>query len=72
MNIVDEILGFFKRLMRQHVNTAQSRVNQKVRSAQVKAQSKAANAVNNKIKEGTNKAKGAAASKMAKKDEKKA
>lgn len=56
MDIISEITGFFSRLFRQQVNSVQAKANAKVRGAQVRAQSKAANAVNSKIKQGTQKA----------------
>lgn len=60
MDIVKEITDFFVRLFRQNVNKVQAQANAKVRSVQVKAQSKAANAVNQKIKQGTQAAVGKA------------
>ena len=67
MDIIREITGFFERLFRQKVNTAKSQANAKVRGAQVRAQSKAANAVNQKIKAGTQKVTEGAKAKVAKK-----
>jgi len=49
MNIVREITNFFQRLFRQRVNATRSRVTQKARSAQVRAQSKAAGSINRKV-----------------------
>jgi len=57
MNIVDEIVGFFTRLFRQKVNSVEASAKARVMSAQVRAQSKASNAINQKIKQGTDAAK---------------
>lgn len=67
MNIIDEIVGFFTRLFRQKVNSVEAQAKARVMSAQVRAQSKAANAINQKIKQGTD----AAKSKVVKPPEKK-
>jgi len=53
MDIIKEITDFFARIFRQNVNRVEAQAKAKVRSAQVRAQSKAANAVNQKIKQGT-------------------
>jgi len=57
MNIVDEIVGFFTRLFRQKVNSVEAQAKARVMSAQVRAQSKASNAINQKIKQGADAAK---------------
>ncbi len=57
MNIVDEIVGFFTRLFRQKVNSVEASAKARVMSAQVRAQSKASNAINQKIKQGADAAK---------------
>lgn len=63
MNIVDEIVSFFQRLFRQKVNSVQAQAKARVMSAQVKAQSKVANAIDQKVKQGVNSAKNAVTSK---------
>lgn len=67
MNIVDEIVGFFTRLFRQKVNSVEAQAKARVMSAQVRAQSKAANAVNQKIQQGVQGAKAKVTSAPAKK-----
>lgn len=57
MNIIDEIVGFFTRMFRQKVNSVEAQAKAKVMSAQVRAQSKASNAINQKIKQGADAAK---------------
>jgi len=63
MNIVDEIVSFFQRLFRQKVNSVQAQAKARMMSAQVRAQSKVANAIDQKIKQGVNNAKNAVTSK---------
>ncbi|HRE88504.1 MAG TPA: hypothetical protein PK095_05125 [Myxococcota bacterium] len=67
MNIIDEIVGFFTRLFRQKVNSVEAQAKARVMSAQVRAQSKAANSINQKLKQGAE----AAKSKVVKPPEKK-
>ena len=57
MSIVDDIVGFFTRIFRQKVNSAQAQVKSKISSAQVRAQAKVSGAIDNKIKQGVNQAK---------------
>lgn len=57
MNIIDEIVGFFTRIFRQKVNSVEAQAKARVMSAQVRAQSKASNAINQKLKQGTDAAK---------------
>ena len=61
MNIVDEIVGFFSRLFRQKVNSVESQAKARVAGAQVRAQSKVANAINQKVSKGVDAAKNKAA-----------
>jgi hypothetical protein len=57
MNIIDEIVGFFTRMFRQKVNSVEAQAKAKLMSAQVRAQSKASNAINQKVKQGAEAAK---------------
>jgi len=63
MNIVDEIVGFFTRMFRQKANSVEAQAKARVMSAQVRAQSKASNAINQKVKQGVDGAKNKVASK---------